>query len=174
MLRYKELYKALAFTASLAISNSFSADFSIGASVGVSQPQNSNYENGSFGSLSAGYQTNAIQLQIGYMYLGEFDLKNDDPNASIESRGPFLEIAKIFKFETFHLEPTIGLAQIKSKANLSGFQVGENEDTAPFLKLRVVKELTDGIALQSSMTYFNDISGSDVAAIDVGLRFSFN
>lgn len=164
---------ALLMLAAIVLAGPARAEVELDLAVGPAVPSDSDYDPGAYAQLSAGYRLGQWIGRAGLVNLGEFDLDEDDTHASIGIRGPFVQGAWRLDTRWLDWELGLGVARLRTEAELHGRRVDRRDDWEPFVELGLSRELNSWLALKGGLNYFHDLNGSHITALSAGVRFSF-
>ena len=166
------LWSGLVWFSSLSL-NANSDGFEAMGMVGISASGNSSYDESSLADAAIGYSINGYAARVGLTYLGEFSLENSREEAEIEIYGGYLSFGKIINFDHFGLEIGGGALFSKAEATFDSRELDSSSETNPFAYVWFVKDVASFFAIQGGWKHFNDVNGTNINTLQVGVRFSF-
>lgn len=150
------------------------ASSGVGAELGIGNatPEAQGYRGDLAVDAALGYRRSQWHYRLGVTRLGEHRLRGTD-DTHIDVVGAYMQVNRVFSAPWLDIELGGGALYSYSDAVFGGSSIRKDRDLSPYVDARLVKHLNPPLSLQFGYRYFHDVSGSDIQAVQVGLRYTF-
>lgn len=152
---------------------SYSENLQIEGSLGVANLSKSGYTSGENSEISIAYTTPNIFYRVGGSYIGGFSLSEDRDHSDVNIGGIFAGIGNTFDLGFLDMDLEGGLLYSELQASYQGRDLDDQNDTSPYITVKVEKRLSKLVGIHLGYKYINDLIGSDINLIQAGVRFHF-